>query len=336
VSSDIDRVLQVRNLDVHYYTDAGVVYANNKVTFGLRAGERLGLVGESGSGKSTMALALMRMIKPPGRIDGGEIILDGTDLTKLNEEEMRLARAKDISMIPQGAMNSLNPVMRVRDQLIDGLVDHRLSLSKTELRNRANEALEAVDLDASVGDMYPHELSGGMKQRVCIAASIAMHPKVIIADEPTSALDVVTQRQVMQTIGRLQEEMGSAVILIGHDMGLMAQFTGRMAVMYAGSLVELGSVEDVFSEPLHPYTQMLIDSLPRLGNKGVFKGIPGITPLLRDLPPGCVFNTRCPKAFAPCDVEIPPLLEERPDHRVACHLYTHEKDAEVEAKKVPS
>ncbi len=151
-----------------------------------------------------------------------------------------------------------------------------------------------------MGNMYPHELSGGMKQRACIAASIAMHPKVIIADEPTSALDVVTQRQVMQTIGRLQDELGSAVILIGHDMGLMAQFTTRMAVMYAGSLVELGSVEDVFTEPLHPYTQMLIDSLPSLGNKGVFKGIPGITPLLRDLPPGCVFNTRCPKAFEPC------------------------------------
>ena len=169
--------------------------------------------------------------------------------------------------------------------------------------------------------MYPHELSGGMKQRVCIAASIAMHPKVIIADEPTSALDVVTQRQVMQTIGRLQEELGSAVILIGHDMGLMAQFTNRMAVMYAGSLVELGSVQDVFSVPLHPYTQMLIESLPRLGNKGVFKGIPGITPLLRDLPPGCVFNTRCPKAFDPCEVDVPELREERPNHRVACHLY---------------
>jgi oligopeptide/dipeptide ABC transporter ATP-binding protein len=331
-----EHVLRVKDLDVQYYTDAGVVYANNRVTFNLRPKERLGLVGESGSGKSTMALALMRMIKPPGKIAGGEILLDDVDLTEISEERMRLMRASEISMIPQGAMNSLNPVMRVRDQIIDGLVDHNLGLSRTELRNRANEALDAVDLDANVGDMYPHELSGGMKQRVCIAASIAMHPKVIIADEPTSALDVVTQRQVMQTIGRLQEELGSAVILIGHDMGLMAQFTNRMAVMYAGSLVELSSVENTFTEPLHPYTQMLIDSLPRLGNKGVFKGIPGITPLLRDLPPGCVFNTRCPKAFEPCDVEVPELREERPDHRVACHLYTHEKDAKVEAKKVLS
>ncbi len=319
-----DYALQVKSLDVQYYTDAGVVYANNNVTFNLRPKERLGLVGESGSGKSTMALALMRMIKDPGKIAGGEIWLGDTELTGLSEEEMRLMRANEISMIPQGAMNSLNPIMRVRAQLIDGMIDHNLGLSKAELRERAEEALEAVDLDRAVGDMYPHELSGGMKQRACIAASIAMHPKVIIADEPTSALDVVTQRQVMQTIGRLQDELGSAVILIGHDMGLMAQFTTRMAVMYAGSLVELGSVEAVFTEPLHPYTQMLIESLPRLDNKGVFNGIPGITPLLRDLPPGCVFNTRCPKAFEKCMVDIPELLAHRERHRVACHLYQTE------------
>jgi len=328
--------LQVKDLDIQYYTDAGVVYANNKVTFNLRPRERLGLVGESGSGKSTLALGLMRMIHPPGAIAGGEVWLGDTELTGLTEEQMRLMRAREISMIPQGAMNSLNPVMRVRDQMIDSLVDHNVGLSKPELRNRVDEALDAVDLDPQVGTMYPHELSGGMKQRVCIAASIVMHPSVIIADEPTSALDVVTQRQVMQTIGRLQEELGSAVILIGHDMGLMAQFTSRMAVMYAGSLVELGSVQDVFSEPLHPYTQMLIESLPRLGNKGVFKGIPGITPLLRDLPPGCVFNTRCPKAFGPCTVDVPELLEQRPNHRVACHLYTHEHVAESENEKVAS
>ncbi len=183
--------------------------------------------------------------------------------------------------------------------------DHDLGLSKAQLQQRADEALEAVELDKRVGKMYPHELSGGMKQRVCIAISIAMHPKVIIADEPTSALDVVTQRQVMQTIGRLQEEMGAAVILIGHDMGLMAQFVDRMAVMYAGSLVELGSVKDTFTYPLHPYTEMLIESLPVLGNKGVFKGIPGITPLLRDLPPGCVFSNRCPKSMPVCTEKMP-------------------------------
>jgi peptide/nickel transport system ATP-binding protein len=314
-------VLRVHNLDVQYYTDAGIVYANSHVSFDLKPGERLGLVGESGSGKSTMALALLRMIKPPGRIAGGEIWLEETDLTKLDEEAMRLIRAREISMIPQGAMNSLNPVMRVKDQIVDGMVDHDLGMSKAALEQRAYEALDAVELERRVGMMYPHELSGGMKQRVCIAISIAMHPKVIVADEPTSALDVVTQRQVMQTIGRLQQELGSAVILIGHDMGLMAQFVDRIAVMYAGKFAELGTVQECFTNPMHPYTQMLIDSLPVLGKRGVFKGIPGITPLLRDLPPGCVFHPRCPKRMAVCQEVIPAWMQRDAEHWVACHLY---------------
>ena len=315
-----DYVLRIKDLDVQYYTDAGIVYANNKINFDLKPGERLGLVGESGSGKSTMALALLRMIKTPGRIANGQILLDNVDLTKLSEEEMRQVRGKEISMVPQGAMNSLNPVMRIKDQIIDGMIDHNLNLSRSMLEERANEALEVVELDHKVGRMYPHELSGGMKQRACIAISVAMHPKVIIADEPTSALDVVTQRQVMQTIGRLQEQLGSAVILIGHDMGLMAQFAHRMAVMYAGSLVELGSIRDIYTDAFHPYTQMLIDSLPTIGKRGVFKGIPGITPLLRDLPPGCVFNTRCPKVMDVCRTKAPVYREYKQGHWAACHL----------------
>ncbi|MCE7985496.1 MAG: ABC transporter ATP-binding protein [Caldilinea sp. CFX5] len=315
-----DYVLRIKDLDVQYYTDAGTVYANNKVNFALKPGERLGLVGESGSGKSTMALALLRMIKAPGRIANGQILLENTDLTKLSEEEMRQVRGKEISMVPQGAMNSLNPVMRIKDQIIDGMIDHNLNLSRSMLEERAQEALELVELDRKVGRMYPHELSGGMKQRACIAISVAMHPKVIIADEPTSALDVVTQRQVMQTIGRLQEQLGSAVILIGHDMGLMAQFAHRMAVMYAGSLVELGSIRNIYTDAFHPYTQMLIDSLPTIGKRGVFKGIPGITPLLRDLPPGCVFNTRCPKVMDVCRTKEPVYREYKQGHWAACHL----------------
>ena len=319
-------VLQVKNLDVHYYTDAGVVKAANDVSFNLKSGERLGLVGESGSGKSTTALAILRMIKPPGRIANGEILLDGDlDITKIPEEEIRQLRGTQISMIPQGAMNSLNPVMRVKDQIIDVMVDHDLGFSKADMEVRAAEALEAVELDRSVGKMYPHELSGGMKQRVCIAISIALHPKVIIADEPTSALDVVTQRQVMETIGRIQQQMGSAVILIGHDMGLMAQFVGRMAVMYAGRLVELGAVREIFTEPLHPYTQLLISSLPVLDNKGHFQGIPGITPSLLELPPGCVFNTRCPQAIELCTQRAPSLQKHGLGERwVSCHLYEAE------------
>jgi oligopeptide/dipeptide ABC transporter ATP-binding protein len=314
-------VLRVKDLDVHYYTDAGVVKAANKVSFDLRPGERLGLVGESGSGKSTLALAILRMIKPPGRIAGGQILLEDVDLTRLSDEEMRQMRASRISMVPQGAMNSLNPVLRIKDQIIDGMIDHGLNLSKAELYERAFDALDAVELDRKVGDMYPHQLSGGMKQRACIAISIAMHPQVIIADEPTSALDVVTQRQVMQTIGRLQERLGSAVILIGHDMGLMAQFVNRMAVMYAGRFAELGTVQDTFTQPLHPYTALLIESLPVLGHRGVFKGIPGITPLLRDLPPGCVFHTRCPKVMDVCQRIMPNWRDYGHEHMAACHLY---------------
>jgi oligopeptide/dipeptide ABC transporter ATP-binding protein len=320
-SSNKAPVLRVNNLDVQYYTDAGIVYANNGINFDLKPGERLGLVGESGSGKSTLALALMRMIHPPGRITRGEIWLGDTDLTKLSQEQMRLIRGSEISMIPQGAMNSLNPVMRVREQLMDTMEDHNLGLTPAQMEKKVVDALRAVELDPKVAEMYPHELSGGMKQRVCIAIAIIMGPKLIIADEPTSALDVVTQRQVMQTIGRVQQEMGSAVILIGHDMGLMAQFVDRLAVMYAGSLVELGTVQDSFTEPLHPYTQMLISSLPTLGRKGIFRGIPGITPLLRDLPPGCVFQDRCPRAIPVCQKIMPTLEMHRPGHWAACHLY---------------
>jgi oligopeptide/dipeptide ABC transporter ATP-binding protein len=314
-------VLRVKDLDVEYYTDAGVVRAANKVNFTLSPGERLGLVGESGSGKSTTALAILRMIKSPGKIAGGEVWLDGTDLVKLSDEEMRQRRGSDVSMIPQGAMNSLNPVARIEDQLIDLMVDHGVNESKARLKEIASKALRAVDLDPAVGRMYPHELSGGMKQRACIAISIVMSPKVIIADEPTSALDVVTQRQVMQTIGRIQDEMGSAVILIGHDMGLMAQFVDRIAVMYAGRLMELGRVEDIFTDALHPYTQALIRSLPGLDNKGQFSGLQGITPSLLDLPPGCVFNTRCAQAMPSCRQLVPQLREHQPGRWAACLLY---------------
>jgi len=322
-------VLRVQDLDVQYYTDAGVVYANNKINFELRPGERLGLVGESGSGKSTLALAILRMIKPPGKIAAGHILLDDTDLVTLTEDEMRQTRSSEISMVPQGAMNSLNPVMRVKDQLIDTMIDHDMGLTQAQMEKVAIDSLKAVELDPRVGMMYPHELSGGMKQRACIAIAIVMAPKVIIADEPTSALDVVTQRQVMQTIGRIQKEMGSAVILIGHDMGLMAQFVDRLAVMYAGRMAELGSVQDIFTDPLHPYTQMLIESLPVLGKRGVFRGIPGITPLLRDLPPGCVFHDRCPHAMPICKEVDPSFAMHRPNHWAACHLYPDSDPREV-------
>ncbi len=315
-------LLQVRDLKVYYHVEAGAVKAVDGASFNLRSGKKMGLVGESGSGKSTMALAMMRMIKEPGRIEGGQMILDGIDLVSLSEEQMRQTRLRRLAMIPQGAMNSLNPVMRIDRQLVDGMIDHGITFSRDERDDRIEALLRSVDLDPKVAKMYPHELSGGMKQRVTVAMSIALEPDLVIADEPTSALDVVIQRRVMETINRIQDELGLAVILIGHDMGLMAQSVSRLAVMYAGKMMEVGDTVDMFREPLHPYTQLLIESLPVLDNKGVFSGIPGITPSLLNPPPGCVFHTRCPKAWDLCREEIPEFAEVAPRRWVACHLHT--------------
>ena len=255
-------VLEISDLHVHFPTARGPVKAVDGVSLALRPGERLGLIGESGSGKSTIALAVMRLIKPPGRIVGGRILLDGVDLLGLSEEEVRRRRLAEIALVSQGAMNSLNPVVRIRDQLVDGMQAHGVRLSRRGFDGRLAELLRAVDLRPEVADLFPHQLSGGMKQRVCIATAICLRPKVIVADEPTSALDVVVQRRVMQTLRRVQDELGAAVILIGHDMGLMAQFAQRVAVMRAGRLVEVNGVEEIFARPQHPYTRLLMESLP--------------------------------------------------------------------------
>ncbi len=317
-------VLEVTDLRVSYYTDAGRAIALDGVNLTLSAGEKLGLVGESGSGKSTMALAMMRMIKPPGRIENGRVVVAGTDLTALSDEQMLKARLSKIAYIPQGAMNSLNPVTRIGAQMVDAIKAHEPRASKADMQDRSRRTLESVDLKPDVFDMYAHELSGGMKQRVCIAIDILLRPQLIIADEPTSALDVVTQRQVMETINRVQKSIGAAVILIGHDMGLMAQFVDKVAVMYTGRLVELSSVRDIFTRPLHPYAQALISSLPRLENKGVFKGIPGLAPSLLRLPGGCAFHPRCQHVMEVCRTVRPDLLRQDGGRSVACHLYTRE------------
>ena len=314
-------VLEVRNLRVSYTTAAGPLRAMNGVSFYLWPGERLGLVGESGSGKTTTALSLMRLMQDTTVVEGGEVLLDGVDLLKLSEEEMRQARFAKISLIPQGAMNSLNPMMKVGEQLRDTIRAHQpKGNSKATIDARIQQVLESVELRLNVMDSYPHELSGGMKQRVCIAMSILLNPKVIIADEPTSALDVVVQRQVMETLRRVQVALGAAVILVGHDMGLMAQFVDRIGVMYGGKLVEVGPVRGIFKDPLHPYTQLLIKSLPNLDMKDVFRGIPGLTPSLLTPPPGCMFHPRCPQVIQRCSVDIPKFVEIKPERWAACHL----------------
>ena len=313
-------MLRVDGLRVRYDTPGGAVRATDNVSFHLHAAERLGLAGESGSGKSTMALAILRMIKPPGRIEAGQIRLDGLDLMALSEEEMRQVRLARIALIPQGSMNSLNPVTRIKEQIADALRDHGILMSRRTLAERVHGLLQSVGLRPEVADMFPHQLSGGMKQRVCIAIAISLRPRVIIADEPTSALDVVVQKQVMETLARVQREVGASVILVGHDMGLIAQFVDRLGVMYAGKLVELAPVRDIFARPRHPYTQMLIASLPSLVQKGVLQGIPGLPPSLRDLPSGCSFHPRCPLAMDRCRLDEPILREAPGDAWAACHL----------------
>jgi peptide/nickel transport system ATP-binding protein len=313
-------VLRVEELRVAYDHPAGLVRAVDDVSFSLRRHERFGLAGESGSGKSTMALAILRMIKPPGHIDGGEVWLEDTALSQLKPEAIRGLRLAGIAMVPQGSMNSLNPVVRIRDQIGDAIADHGRALSRTDLIARVRSLLSQVGLPPDTADKYPHELSGGMKQRACIAIAICLRPKVIIADEPTSALDVVVQRQVMETLGKVQAELGAAVILVGHDMGLMAQFVDRLGIMYAGRLVEVAPIRDIITAPRHPYTRLLIDSLPSLEQKAALRGIPGLAPLLRDLPPGCAFHPRCPRAEERCKSDKPAVRPIGPDATVACHF----------------
>lgn len=259
--------LEVRNLSVEFELTNVVIQAVRGVSFDLAPGERLGLVGESGSGKTTTALALMRMIEPPGRIVSGEVRLDGQDLLDLNDEQMREARLNRISYIPQGAMNSLNPVIPIGEQLLDGVRDHGQDMDRTQADALKARLLTSVGLDPSVADQFAHELSGGMKQRVCIAIGIALEPTVIVADEPSSALDVVSQRQVMQTLGELQTQMGAALILIGHDMGLMAQFVDRVAVMRNGEILEDSPTRELFSGAKHAYSRKLIEAVPKLGTR---------------------------------------------------------------------
>jgi peptide/nickel transport system ATP-binding protein len=277
--------LEVTDLHAYYPTPRGLVKAVDGVSFAVDAGERFGLIGESGSGKSTIALALMRLIRPPGRIVSGEVLLNGVDLLGVSEDQMRKLRLAEIALITQGAMNSLNPVMRIRHQIVDGLRSHGVRLSQRAWDERVTELLEWVGLRPEVANMFPHQLSGGMKQRVCIATAISLRPRVIIADEPTSALDVVVQRRVMETLRRVQHDLGASVILIGHDMGLMAQFADRVAVMQAGRVVEVNSVYEIFARPQHPYTQLLMRSIPSLDRKEPPAGAPAIPPALIELPP---------------------------------------------------
>ncbi|HIK97047.1 MAG TPA: ABC transporter ATP-binding protein, partial [Gammaproteobacteria bacterium] len=256
--------LSVNELKVHYGTPTGDIIAVNSISFDVNKGEALGLVGESGCGKSTAAYGILRLVQPPGKILGGTVSIDGTEVNDLSDEDFRKLRGTKLALIPQGAMNSLNPTMKVFGQIKDQIQTHEGKQNSNEIKDRILNLLSKVGLPKRTYNMYPHELSGGMKQRVCIAIGIALHPNLVIADESTSALDVVVQRVVAQTLSHIQKEMGVSMIMISHDMGLMAQMVDRIAVMYAGNIVEISPTNQLFKNPSHPYSKILIESIPSI------------------------------------------------------------------------
>jgi len=319
-------VLRVEDLRVYYETPKGDVRAVDGIDFVLYEGETLGLVGESGCGKSTAAMGILQLITPPGRIVSGAVLLDDYNLLDLEDRQLRMIRWTKLALIPQGAMNSLNPTMQISAQIKDVIETHEGKQSKSELKKRILELFKMVGLPGRIYEMYPHELSGGMKQRVCIAMAIALDPAVIIADESTSALDVVVQRVVAQTMLRVKEMLGVSMIMIGHDMGLMAQMVDRIAVMYAGHIVEIAPVDELFRNPGHPYSQLLIESIPSLTERKPLKITEGITHDPRNPPPGCIFQLRCPFVMDECRHTAPPVQEIRPGQEVACYLYEKQDD----------
>ncbi len=326
-----EAALTVRDLRVEYRTDRGALMAVNGISFSVAKGEILGLVGESGCGKTTTAMALLRLVQHPGRIVAGEALLDGGhDLFAIDEKRLRSVRWRRIALIPQGALNSLNPIMRIKDQLEDVIRTHEdRRVRKRELGQRIEHLFTLVGLPSRVYRMYPHELSGGMKQRVCIAMAIALDPPVVIADEPTSALDVIVQRVVAQTLLAVKQRLGTSLLLIGHDMGLMAQMADRVAVMYAGEIVEIGPTKDVLGGPMHPYTQILIASVPTMRTRGLPRvGSDESAPDLANRPRGCAFQARCPKVMDICRSVPPELRPAAEDQSVACHLYSDGVEAE--------
>ena len=320
-------ILEIDNLQTHFFTSAGVVRAVDGVSYGVRSGETLGIVGESGCGKSVTALSILRLVAdPPGRIVGGAIRFAGTNLLDLSESEMEAIRGNDISMIFQEPMTSLNPLLTVGRQISEAIALHR-GLSRRDARDQAIEMLRRVHIPEPKRrvEAYPHQLSGGMRQRVMIAMAVSCDPKVLIADEPTTALDVTIQAQILDLMRELQDRLATAIMLITHDMGVVAENADRVVVMYAGRKVEEASAEALFEQPGHPYTKGLLGSIPNLevaahasARRPRLNEIKGLVPSLADLPKGCTFAPRCAFATAECGAASPPLLQHRAGHWIAC------------------
>jgi len=319
----VETILDVKNLVVEFDTEEGIVKALNGVSFSLKKGEILGIVGETGCGKSVTVYTVLKLLPmPPARIVSGEVIYKGRDLLKLSEEELRKIRGKEIAMIFQEPMTSLNPVFTVGKQLMDVILLHR-KVSKEEAREIALKALEDVRMQDPelIMKKYPHELSGGMRQRVMIAMALSCNPEILIADEPTTALDVTIQAQILGIIKEMQSKHGMSVIFITHDLGVVAQLCDGVVVMYAGTVVEMASIDTIFKNPVHPYTRGLLESIPKMDKKQEkLRSIPGMVPNLVSPPPGCRYHPRCERFLKGlCDKEAPKLLEVEKDHFVACH-----------------
>jgi peptide/nickel transport system ATP-binding protein len=318
---DTDNVLKVENLKINFFTRKGIVYAVDDISFTLKKGETLGLVGESGCGKTTTVLGLMKMVPTPGEIIGGRILIDGKDIIPLSENEMRKkVRWEKISMVFQGAMNCLTPVYTIEKQMMETIQEHK-NIDRLQAKKCIINYLNLVGLPKDIIRRYPHELSGGMKQRIVIATALFLEPKIVICDEPTTALDVVVQAQIINLIKRLKKKLGLSVIFITHDLATEAEVADRLLVMYAGKLVEIGTSEQIYGKggPIHPYTEKLLKATPRLHEKvEELSFIPGTPPDLVDPPSGCRFHPRCSEAMERCKKNEPPLIEVEPEHRIAC------------------
>ncbi|MEM2351479.1 MAG: ABC transporter ATP-binding protein [Thermoproteota archaeon] len=317
----MSEIIRVKKLKLYYSTRKGVVKAVDDISFVLNKGETLAVVGESGCGKSSMAIALMRLLPRNVNTYQGSIILDNEDISKLDEGILReRVLWRKISMVFQGAMNSLNPVLKIGFQIAETLLEHDKRLSKKEALTVAKKSLELVRLPEFIADRYPHELSGGMKQRVVIAMALVLNPQIVILDEPTSALDVITQANIINLLKRLKNEKGLSYIFITHDLAVASELANKVVVMYGGKIVEDGTAEQIYVTPKHPYTQKLIASIPTLRSDKTLEFIPGAPPDLIDPPSGCRFHPRCPYAMDICRVKEPPLLTDG-NGKVACWLY---------------
>jgi peptide/nickel transport system ATP-binding protein len=315
----MESILEVDDLKVYYKSIWGDYKSVDGVSLKAYRNEVLSIAGESGCGKSTLVEGVLGLVKPPGYIPSGKVIFEGIDILRIPKEELRKIRWTKLAYVPQGAMNSLNPAIKIEEQMIDAIVDHS-NIDKEKAKDLATFMLKEVGLPTEVAEMYPHQLSGGMKQRVIIATAIALKPNLVIADEPTTALDVVVQRGILQLLRMLKENYNMTVIIVSHDMAAHAQIADRVAIMYAGKIVEVGSIYSIFEEPLHPYTKGLISAIPSIGKRYV-KGIPGLAPSPLNWPPGCRFHPRCQCATDIC-AKIEPLIREIDSERlVACHLY---------------